>query len=531
MDFTCGTCDWAPIAGSSITAKTNLPFQKGAPIEALKQDIDILDSAGKRVGRLSTGFARANYTGSYVSTTITDEPLTIYPDAHETYIKFIDDLNMNEKYTLGLSGTADSILNLGVLGNITVTGIKLNVKSTLDGLRGLADLKYLNVVTLLPTGDRLGAIVLVAINNPSKLTLKIGDLTLSAGLNYTREGYGADCTLADLTLVPGRNEVIATTIVNQATPVGRKLVNDLGGLNPPPLYLMPLPGASKNPALDAGLVRLRQVLVLPPQLLGNFSAMPYVKDWNLDIPASAANDGIFYASTTVSNPFYGLDFNVVSVNGAPYDPSGTYNPSRLELVAPLSVIRDDIFYLIPPNSYSLKGGESKEMKFAVQFRPQIGNLELTDMQFWFDKATNSTTIDFNAYLIFYVQIGNDPAKSIQDLSSSWIYFDKITGEAPYMKMHAGPSFAYLMKYFENFQRNSTTVVPPTSVAPIATPSGSHTMTVSVPLVTPTSGTTGPVVPPSAVPTTAGPSPVGPSPVAPSPVAPSPIAPSPVAPTP
>ncbi|KAG0347908.1 hypothetical protein BG005_011838, partial [Podila minutissima] len=50
MDFTCKDCDWAPFAGSSITAKTNLPFLKGAPITELKQDVDVLDSAGNRVG-------------------------------------------------------------------------------------------------------------------------------------------------------------------------------------------------------------------------------------------------------------------------------------------------------------------------------------------------------------------------------------------------------------------------------------------------------------------------------------------------
>ncbi|KAG0331041.1 hypothetical protein BG005_005925, partial [Podila minutissima] len=127
MDFTCKGCDWAPFAGSSITAKTNLPFLKGAPIVELKQDVDVLDTAGNRVGRLSTGFAPANYSGAFVSTTTPPVAMTIYPEAHDTYIKFIDDLNMAmTTYELGLRGTADSKLNLGDLGNITVTGIKLN---------------------------------------------------------------------------------------------------------------------------------------------------------------------------------------------------------------------------------------------------------------------------------------------------------------------------------------------------------------------------------------------------------------------
>ncbi|KAG0014801.1 hypothetical protein BGZ81_000253, partial [Podila clonocystis] len=332
------------MAGSSITAKTNLPFLKGAPIVAVKQDIDILDTAGNHIGRLTTGFEPANYSGAFVSTITVPAALIIYPEAQEkTYPDFINGMNMAmTTYKLGLCGTADSILNLGDLGNITITGIKLNVKTTLNGLQGLADVKYLNLVTLLPTGDRLGAIVLVSIHNPSKLTLKIGNLTLSAGLNYMREGYGADTILTDLNLMPGKNEVIMATIVNQKKHLwvllswATLLASILCLCS---LYLMPLPGASKNPALDTGLCK--------------------TLDWNLDISALAANDGIFYVSTTVRNPFYGLDFNVVSVNSALHNPAGSYDPSRLDLLTPMDVIRDDIFYLIPPNPYLLKGGESK----------------------------------------------------------------------------------------------------------------------------------------------------------------------------
>ncbi|KAG0340010.1 hypothetical protein BG000_000865 [Podila horticola] len=526
MDFTCGDCDYAPMAGSSITAKTNLPFLKGAPIVALKQDVDVLDSAGNRIGRLTTAFEVANSTGAYVSTITKPAPLTIYPEARDkTYPQFINDLNVAmTTYELGLKGTADSKLFLGDLGTITVTGIKLDVKTKLDGLQGLADVKYLNLVTVLPDSSSFGAVVMVSINNPSKLTLKIGDLALSAGLNFTKEGYGADSYLKELTLVPGKNDVIATTIVNPNTPVGKDLANMLQGSNPPPLHLMALPGASKNPALDAGLKNLRQVLVLPPMLFGNYSAKAYDMDWYTDIPASAAVDGIFYVSTTVRNPFYGLDFNVVSVDGQAYDHIS--DATTLRLVDARGSPKQYGFNLIPPNPYSLKGNESKVVKFAVQFNPIIGLMDTADLQFWMDKATNSTTIDFLAYMVFASRVGPSPTVSVQYLASDFIYLDPSSGMAPFMRLHAGTSFSYLMKYWDDFQRNSTTVVPPTSASTIATPSASPitTTTVSVPPVTPTAGTTSPIVPSSPIPTSSpsqSQSPISPSPVSPSPVSPSP----------
>jgi len=278
MDFTCPSCIWEPTAGSSITAKTNLPFAKGAPIVKLKQNIDVLDSKGNRVGHLATDFEDAISNGAYVSTSTTPAPLKIYDDAHQTYIDFLDSLNMNTTYTLGLNGTADSILNLGALGNITITGIKLDIKTELDGLRSLADIKFINMLSLVTAGVDTGATVLVAINNPSKLTLTIGVLALTSGVNYTDEVYAGKSYLTDLVLSPpSRNEVIAFAEINSSFPVGEDIFwNKLAdGFD---LYLKSFKGSSKNPALDAGLQNLRQILVMPPMIVGEISAKPYAFD-------------------------------------------------------------------------------------------------------------------------------------------------------------------------------------------------------------------------------------------------------------
>ncbi|KAF9276151.1 hypothetical protein BGZ74_003742, partial [Mortierella antarctica] len=446
--------------------------------------------------------------------------------AHDTYIKFIDDLNMETKYTLGLRGTADSKLDLGDLGIITVTGIKLNVKTTLDGLQGLADVKFVNVITLLTTSDRLGAIVLVSINNPSKLTLKIGDLSLRAGVNYTEAGAGGISTLSGLTLVPGNNDVIATTLLNGNSEVGQYLFSRFTQPFSTDLYLMPFSGSSKNPALDAGLQRLRQMLVLPPFLEGVSSAKPYANDWYMTVPASAAEDGIVQVSTSVGNPFFSANLDVVTVDASTVDPFVI--PTTLLMGLPLQSTISG-FKPLEPSAYSLKGGETKQITFNWKFMPNPDDFFEDYVPYWYNESTAAGgKVGFQHTMTAVARIGT----SLEDTQQYW-YSDYINGHlddsgvfipgAP-MNLHIGADFTILSQYYAKIKNPPPApVAPPTSVSSVASPSASPaTTTVSVPPVTPTAGTTDPA-PTSPVPTSASPSP---SPVSPSPVSPSPIAPSP-----
>ncbi|KAF9342417.1 hypothetical protein BGX34_008196, partial [Mortierella sp. NVP85] len=113
MDFACETCVWAPTAISTITAKTNLPFAGGAPIIQLSQNVEILDKNGQVVGTLNTPYANATTAGDTVTTTTPAAPLEVAAGSHEIYSAFIGDLNLADKYELGLRGSANSVLDLG----------------------------------------------------------------------------------------------------------------------------------------------------------------------------------------------------------------------------------------------------------------------------------------------------------------------------------------------------------------------------------------------------------------------------------
>ncbi|KAF9373222.1 hypothetical protein CPB97_000713, partial [Podila verticillata] len=531
MDFTCPSCIYAPLATSSITAKTRLPFAKGAPIVMLKQEIDVLDENDERIGHLSTDFAAAISVGDKVSTSTPESPLKIYDDARaKRYSDFIGALNLADEYNLGLRGTADSILNLGDLGNITVKGIKLDVKTKLAGLQGLKDVKFVYGISF---GSDVNAVItsvnLVNINNPSKLTLKIGDLALNTGLNTTKEGFGAISSISDLVLVPGSNYVASSTVIDSKTEVGKLLPNMLTGGSPVTLHLYPFSGSSKNPALDAGLQKLHQVLDLPPYLLGNMSAKAYAPDWHLEVPASAADDGIAYVTTTVGNPFYSADFEVINVDGRGFNPET--DPSTLSVTG-VGRLEPSVFRFIPPSPYLLKGGESKQMRFPLQFNP--GNTENRSIQVWMDKAATSTSVKIAVVLLPLARVGKGGSGSIQYLASDFVYLPppEVGGDAPLLDLHVGPDVVNLKKYFDKIVNG---VVPSGSVSLTATPSTSPTTTISIPSVTPPPGTTNPVqtslVPTPASPTPASPSPASPSPASPSPVGPNPVSPSPVAPSP
>ncbi|KAK3824794.1 MAG: hypothetical protein J3Q66DRAFT_419504 [Benniella sp.] len=267
MDFACETCVWAPTAISTITAKTNLPFAGGAPIIQLSQNVEILDKNGQVVGTLNTPYANATTSGDTVTTTTPAAPLEVAAGSHEIYSAFIGDLNLADKYELGLRGSANSVLDLGVLGKIEVKGIKLDVKSSLDGLQGLKDIKVISIAGLeFPgAGDTL-ATSIIRVHNPSKLTLKLGKIILKAGLNTTESGYSGKSTIEDLVLVPGDNEL------------------------------------GPNPALAAGLKSLVTSVVLPLFLVTPPIAPAYDNEASIKILPTTKDDGLADITFRLNNP-------------------------------------------------------------------------------------------------------------------------------------------------------------------------------------------------------------------------------------
>ncbi|KAG0042499.1 hypothetical protein BGZ83_000392 [Gryganskiella cystojenkinii] len=308
MDFACDTCVDRPLATSSITAKTNLPF-KNAPIDSLSQNIQVLDEHKNVVGVLKTPYAACVVNGNTVSTTTPSSELIIDAAAmDETYPTFIGALNNATIYNLGLRGTADSMLKLGPFGLVEIKGIPLNVTSPLAGLQGLKkiDMPYVVGVELDLTS------VVVNIHNPSKLTLHIGDLKLMMGTDYTPEGLGGYSLSKNVTLVPGDNYMASWAFLDYSSAGGLAIAIGIGS-GPVPVTLYALPGATSNKALDKGLSSLRTGSTIPYYFVTPNAIPPYAQKWEMRSTPNTINNGIVDLIIPMKNPFTGISTKVKSL--------------------------------------------------------------------------------------------------------------------------------------------------------------------------------------------------------------------------
>ncbi|KAG0045457.1 hypothetical protein BGZ83_009341 [Gryganskiella cystojenkinii] len=368
MDFTCDSCVWQPKAKSTITAKTNLPFAKGAPIVRLSQNVNILDDKGQLVGLLSTPYADATHNGSYVTSTSDTAPLVVADGSHEVYEKFVGALNNAVKYEVGLSGTANSILDLGVLGMVEVKGIALNVTTNLNGLQGLKDITITNFLGIAYVDPNSGsqivpATYIVNIRNPSQLTLHIGDLIMNVGTDYLPGGFGGKATTFAVTLAPGDNFLYTTTFLDISTDGGWAIFMALGiTYQEIMLYLYTGDDASSNPALTAGLKGL-QVSVLAPLLSDptKQGTAPFESTFQMEFLPTTLSDGLVQMSGTFKNPYYNLTMAVVHSN---YNPSGS-GGGYVYLTNPSTGYTFNYFYMLDNFSYTLAPGETKNITFNV----------------------------------------------------------------------------------------------------------------------------------------------------------------------
>ncbi|KAF9272746.1 hypothetical protein BGZ88_004449, partial [Linnemannia elongata] len=328
MDFACATCVWAPTALSSITADTKLPFAMDVPIKRLAQNVQILDENGQLVGTLNTPYSDATTVGSKVSTNTPAAPLVVADGSHDIYTAFVGALNLATNYTLGLRGSADSMLDLGPFGLLEIKGIPIDVKTSMAGLQGLKNIEFNSLVEIYTNFNAGFTFVTTVVNihNPSQLTLNIGTLGMAAGYKgYEDENRIGYTEIYNLRLVPGDN--IVPSLLGQGffAPNAGPFATDLTQLSPT-MTLWANSTATSNPALNAGLSTLKTSLVLPQNLIVPNPPPPaYSNVWTVKILDNTVNDGIIEMSTTFSNSFL-YDFSVTgdatkADNDFAFDPS------------------------------------------------------------------------------------------------------------------------------------------------------------------------------------------------------------------
>ncbi|KAF9358036.1 hypothetical protein BGX26_002620 [Mortierella sp. AD094] len=470
MDFACDTCVWAPTAMSTITAKTNLPFANGAPIIQLSQHVNILDKSGQLVGTLNTPYASANASSSLVTTSTPSRPLTIADGSHQIFETFIGDLNQATTYQLGLNGTSDSILDLGVLSKIEVKGIKLDVQSSLDGLQGLKKIDFLASFgidsTTIDGVQYVRMKVLVNIHNPSKLTFNIGDLTLKAGVDYTESGYIGKVIINSLVLAPGDNPYISVALLDGEQPSTIPFITNILGASPVPvpMYVYPFSDSTNNPALSAGLKDLQSVVYVPPNLRDPDATPPYSNSsWKMTFLPSTLNDSLVEMTGTFQNPYFSTALNF---EDAVVDQS-EFQTLLSEIAIMDSATSWNTFNFLNNFKFSLKPNESRTITFKVKIKTDIpAPMDRSSVQRVVD-ASKKGSINMSFTLDPVFTLGNDPTRLTADWSSDNYYPNKVPVET-------GPDFALFLDWYDKHYPSTTSVtstvanLPQTTVSPVST---------------------------------------------------------------
>ncbi|KAG0045891.1 hypothetical protein BGZ83_008897 [Gryganskiella cystojenkinii] len=467
MDFACATCIDKPMTTSNITAKTHLPF-KNAPIEELSQNIQVLDKNGAVVGVLKTPYAACVVNGDLVSTSTPPSELVIDDAAKDSiYPTFIGELNDAQFYSLGLHGTADSRLRLGPFGLVEIKGIPLRVKTELEGLQGLKniDMQYIFGYVLNSATNNFDITSIVNIHNPSKLTLRIGKLTLSVGLDTTAAGYGGFSVMEDLTLYPGDNLMPNTAILVSGSP-GQSLIMGGTSSGPVPIKLYAYPGSSPNPALDKGLKSLVSTTIIPYNLVNSQPVLFYQKVWTVKALPNTVNDGIFQILGQFRSPYPASvplrleNFNPLSDGSiAPY--FSIFNKAS---IAPIYLSSD------------FKGPLTNEwtpVTFTVQLKSFVISQEQVE---WFQssltKDVGMTIAMVPSFSLYSVRDPSHPLSTVIDISSGQVYplnggaWNATTWDTYFA---AGPD---LMQVYQYIVKSSTPTGIPTSTlvsTPVPTP--------------------------------------------------------------
>ncbi|KAL1718757.1 hypothetical protein EV715DRAFT_290908 [Schizophyllum commune] len=215
--FTGSPGSWTPTANSdSVTADLELPFGFSLSISEIANEFDMVMTSGDTFAKLSTpsGASKSNIstyaadnTKGTIDISIVNTNLSSAEPQHKHFSAFNTLITDKDLAEFSLIGNSSAIANMSV-GVLKLDPIKVNVTTSLQGLRGLNDMVKINSVDV--TGGTKDAIVLdidVTINNPSNLWLNVDDLNLA----LFRGGSPMGTTLLpNLTLNMGANNVAAT---------------------------------------------------------------------------------------------------------------------------------------------------------------------------------------------------------------------------------------------------------------------------------------------------------------------------------
>ncbi|KAF9355180.1 hypothetical protein BGX26_006889 [Mortierella sp. AD094] len=207
LDFTGSDAYSVLTSSDDIEASFHIPFTFPLSITQVAEKLDIQLPQGSNVAslQLPQGPAQTLSPG-LLKTGYSNQPLNVLSGQHPAFNQFTEVLTTGPGVTFYLAGTVDTVADTAA-GAVTIPGIAVNVASTLAGMNlnsGGAQISGIRVTG--GTSDYLEINLNVVLQNPSGLTVKVGNVGFNIGYQGNTMGVAV---VSNMVLVPGNNTLPA----------------------------------------------------------------------------------------------------------------------------------------------------------------------------------------------------------------------------------------------------------------------------------------------------------------------------------
>ncbi|KAI9242728.1 hypothetical protein MVEG_09075 [Podila verticillata NRRL 6337] len=207
LDFT-GPDPYSIMTSSdNIEANYHIPFTFPLNIVKVAEDMNIQLPQGNNVANLKIPMGPAQtISPGVLKTAYSNLPLNVDGGHHETFNAFSKILTTGPGVSFFLNGTADTVADTAA-GAVTIPGVAVSVQSTMVGMNlnaGGASITNISIVGGTP--QYLEIHQNVVLQNPSGLTVKVGDVAFNIG--YAGHAMGR-AVVSNMVLTPGANTLPA----------------------------------------------------------------------------------------------------------------------------------------------------------------------------------------------------------------------------------------------------------------------------------------------------------------------------------
>ncbi|RCH90057.1 hypothetical protein CU098_000268, partial [Rhizopus stolonifer] len=266
IDFTKNP--FAPPSGSqNVEAQLKNPFGFLLGVKSLNMKVDS-NSNGHHVASLDIPESSATtLADSIVHTAFSNIPFEVYSGSEVLFSQFVGGLTLMPAIPFGLQGVVSSIAQTAV-GDFKLNNINFDLNISFANFGGTTEITSLKVVGGYAT--YIAADLVIALNNPSQITITAGDLNFNVIMDATESSVGI-VTLSQAVIKPGRNKMTASLKMTSTDllSLSRLLTNYLTGQT----TLLTVKGSANSTKiipLQDGLsqVALKTNMVgIPPQLV------------------------------------------------------------------------------------------------------------------------------------------------------------------------------------------------------------------------------------------------------------------------